>query len=514
MKARLAWPLGVFTAAFALRLFGLSRQPFWLDEVFTMQRASLQPAALTHDSFLHHHMPTFFLILSPLTMLGDPQFWLRLWPAAFGAVSVMLVYLIAQRIAGRTAGLAAALVLGMSPSAVAFSQEARSYTMEMSLILIALYGLVILALQPQTAGLKWRDQAMPRTAWLAFALGSAAALDVLGDALPWVLTANLIGLYLLRQAPDRRGFLRNFLLADAVIIALSAPLYLIMTMTIQEKFTDSVMWIPQLSFAKIWYDVGSIYLLRIADAVSFNFVDVLTPPAVIWLIDAVLLLAVGFGAWRLRRSQAALVTLGLSFAVLPVMLIVISIWHPVLLPRYMLWSAAPFTILAGIGASAMLNALPRRRRAWAMGLAAVLLAVNLAPYYHAETKPRWDVAAQMLAAEVSQGDVVYLDDKGALPELRMYLPSNTTPIVLNDAVGDLDHARQAQLQGKRVWVVYGHAGQSVTNAGWEDFYPKLSQLGTPAAIQMAGKRIHIALYTPASHSLAANCVLQANGICG
>ncbi|MEO0831587.1 MAG: hypothetical protein AAFY03_14150, partial [Pseudomonadota bacterium] len=45
----------------------------------------------------------------------------------FGAAAVMLVYLIAARIAGRLAGVLAALVLGFSPMALAFAQEARSY---------------------------------------------------------------------------------------------------------------------------------------------------------------------------------------------------------------------------------------------------------------------------------------------------------------------------------------------------------------------------------------------------
>ncbi len=501
-------PVIIFSLAMALRLIDLGRRPFWLDEVFTMQRVSLSPGALVHDSFLNHHMPSFFLLLSALVPLGDPQFWLRVPSATFGAASVMLVYLIGKQVAGRTAGLVAALIMGLSPTALAFSQEARSYTMEMCCILVALLGMARLAMDVPAASRPWRADPATRTAWALFTLGSAAAVDVLGDGLPWVGTANLIFAVLVWQSPDRRALLRNIIIADLVIAALSAPFYIIMAMTVENGFVHSFMWIPPLNASRIWYNIGSIYLMRVADSVTFRLMDVPTPAAVMWLIDAGLILSVAFGAWRLRGRPAALAALGLSFIVLPLCIIVISIWRPMLLPRYILWSAAPFAILAGIGGSFFLNHLPRKGRITALAAITAVLLVNLVPYYGAETKPRWDIAAQILAHEVMPGDVVYLNDKGALPVLRMYLPPGTDAVVLQDAAGSLKHAEQAQLQGKRVWAVFGHAGQSSSKKEWPQFYAKIAPLGTPVQIQMAGNRIYITLFDQSSHGVSTNCVIQ------
>ncbi len=503
-----ALPMGIFLGALILRLIDLGRRPFWLDEVFTMQRASLPRAALVHDSFINHHMPSFFLLLSAFVPLGDPQFWLRVPPATFGALAVMLVYLIGKEVAGRSAGLVAALVLGLSPTALAFSQEARSYTMEMSLILVALLGIAKLAMDVPAASQKPGAKNFARAGWAMFILGSAGALDVLGDGLPWVITANLIAVFLVRQSPDRRRLILNFVAADAIILALTAPLYVLMTRTQSEGYVSSVMWIPPLSTSRIWYDIASIYLMRVADSVSFRLMVVSTPSALIWLIDAALIAAVGFGAWRLRRRPALLASIGLSFAVLPLCLLTISIWRPVLLPRYMLWSAAPFAILAGTGAGYWLNKLNPRRRSFAFAAIAAALIINLVPYYGAETKPRWDIAAQMLAKEMAPGDVLYLTDLGALPILKMYLPPGTQTYVLQDSDGDISHARQAQLQGKRVWAVIGHAGQGpntvpeITAA-----YSKLAPLGTPAEFEMAGNRIYINMFNAASHGVTTNCVV-------
>lgn len=502
-------PAAIFAIALVLRLIDIGRRPFWLDEVFTLERASLSPAALVHDSFINHHLPSFFLMLAPLVSLGDPQFWLRVPSAAFGAAAVALVYLIAREIAGRMDGIFAALVIGFSPTALAFSQEARSYTMVMCLILVALFGIARLAMDVPAASLPWRQSRAASAAWLLFVAGSAAALDVLGDGLPWLLTANLICGILIWQSPLRGSFLRNLALADAAIAVMTVPFYVLMAHTQDKGFVSSVMWIPPLNLSRFWYDISSIYLMRIADSVTFRLMDVPTPRAVMWLIEAGLLAAVGLGAWRLRNRPAVFAALVLSLVVLPLILTVISIWRPILLPRYILWSAAPFAILAGIGGGFCVRNFSPRARMGIVAAVFTLLLVNLLPYYNAETKPRWDIAARMLAMDVAPGDVVYLNDLGALPILKAYLPPHTAMVVLADSDGDLAHAKAAEAQGKRVWVVLGHAGQSrVTHHELPDLYAAIAPLGSPSEIQMAGNRIYINLFDPMSHGVTTNCVAE------
>jgi len=477
-----------------MRLIGLGSRPFWLDEVFTLRRVSMAPAALVRDSFISHHMPSFFLLLSALVPLGHPQFWLRVPSALFGALAVMLVFLIGQRIAGRTAGLVGAMVLGLSPAALAYSQEARSYTMVMSLILLSLLALTHLAMDIPAASVALKSGGGSRRAWLVFTLAAIAAVDVLADAFLWVITANLILAVMAALSPQRKTLIWTIVIADACIIALTVPFYLIMTMTMTQSFTDSVGWIPGLSGPGLWYNFSSIYLMRIADTVTFKLVDVTTPSIIPWTIDAGLVLAAAIGAWRLRRRPAMLSLVGLSFLTLPIALTIISIWHPVLLPRYILWSAAPFAIMAGIGASFALEILPRRGHIFALGGGALLLLINLAPYYGAETKPRWDIAAKILASDVAPGDVVFLNDAYAQAELQTYLPKQTAARILQNSVADLQHAQLAEAQGKRVWAVYGIAGQSSIDDGWPEVDSSMAPLGTPQEIQMAGKRIYITLF--------------------
>jgi 4-amino-4-deoxy-L-arabinose transferase-like glycosyltransferase len=490
------WPGAVFLLALLPRLVGLGARPFWLDEVFTLQRVSLNTPDLVRDSFYNHHMPSFFLMLRPFLALGHPEFWLRVPSAVFGAVAVTLVFVIARRIGGVVAGALGALVLGLSPIALAFSQEARSYTLEMSLILVALYGITRLAQDlPAACGRMLAPQA--RAGWLAYIFGTGAALDVLGDGLPWLLAANLIAVALAVQAPSRRAFLLNMLRADLAILLLCAPFYLMLELHQEKGFVQTLAWIPPLDFTRIWYSFGSVYFMRVADSVTFRLMA-LPSPLLIWVIDTTLAVAVAVAGWRLRRKPAVLAVLGISLVFLPLLLTAISLWQPILLPRYMLWSSAPFAILAGIGASALLEMWPPRTRGLAVAVAVGLLGINAVSYYRAETKPRWDLAAQMLAQEVAPGDVLYLHDFYANKELKIYLPPDKQPVVLEDSDGDLAHAAQAMSQGKRVWAVYGLAGQGSEKTEKQGYLESQAVLGQPTQVQSAGGRIVIVLYDPAA----------------
>lgn len=502
------WPLGVFGLALLPRLFDIAAKPFWLDEVLTLQRASLKPAALVLDSFENHHLPSFFLMLSPLTHLAHPQFWLRLPSAVFGSVAVVMVFLIASRVGGRLAGVLAALILGLSPITVAYSQEARSYTLVMTLILVALYGVLLLAQDLAAAGRGFRAA---KAGWLCFVLGTAAAVDVLGDGLPWLLAANLIFVALLPFAPARRGLMRNVLLADLVVVVVTAPFYALLLHFQYQSVTSAMQWIPPLDAGRIWYNFGSVYFMHVADWVSFKLLDSHLVPGLTRTIDVLLLLMLGAAAWGLRARPPMLIVLGVAFLFLPCLFLLISLHQPILLPRYLLWSTAPFASLVGVGAAVLLKDRPARAACFAVAGAAALLLVNLAPYYHAETKPRWDVAARMLAAEVNKGDVVYLSDSWAVPVLQLYMPHSAQSFVLGDATGNLADAEKAISQGKRVWVVYGHAGQTTATA--RAFFARVHALGMPSLVQAAGSQITIALYDPASSLAICTALGVQKGVC-
>lgn len=478
--------------ALAARCIRLGHQPLWLDEVFTYQRIHLDTAALIADSFANRHMPNYFLLLRSLVPAQADFAALRLPSALFGALSVGVVYSIGRRVAGRFAACAAALLMALAPTQVQYGQEARSYALLLLLIAIALWGLVGLAQQPARSALGWRRPHSLWPEWTAWLAGTIGALDLLGDALPWLLVSNMVLFCIWRRLRTTHppalacGFRRNWLRGQLLVLACSLPFYLAIWAGSYGRMLDAFDWVPVLSWHGLWVVAGSTYLMRPAAVVQFD----LMPTGVAMLSPCVAVLC-GLGLFRLRgRLEGRALALG--FAVLPLLVLTVSMVKPMLVPRYLLWSAVPFFVLAGAGAAM----LPRQWRPTVAVALPLLCLLNLWPVYRVETKPRWDYTAAMLATAAHPGDTIYATDPNAPAMLETLqprgLPALGSKVVVTDR---LDMAVARWKQGSRVWAVNGRSamGQRESLAGFE---AKLAVLGHPQQTTTLGREITVLEFAP------------------
>lgn len=485
-------PSAVFLLALAARLHGLGAKPLWLDEVLTQARAARPIAGVIGNSLRNHHLPTFFLMEHALIRFGaDGAAALRAIPAFAGAACAMLVFMIARTLGGRAAAWLAGLLMAFAPLQVAFGQEARSYTLMTALILLALLGLIRLAQRPEDAARPLTDRAAPRGAWAAYGFGTLGALLVLGDALPWLVAANVaMAAAILPRAEPRWRLLLNWGLVHAGILAVALPGYLAMLAAVHDRVMSGFAWIPPLSARGAWADAASLYGLRDATMVTMRLL-----PSPLFVLAPLVFLLAGLGAWRLRKQPSALQVLAIGFLGLPVSLALISLIHPVLLPRYLLWSVGPFFVLAGCG----IEALAHRMRGPVLTAAALLLVLNLLPYYRAETKPRWDIAASMLGPRLDPGDLLLVSDSAAPFMLNYDYPDPWT------ATRHAAKAKAALAGGHRVWAVYGPAGQGRQPAR-AAFFATAAKLGGKAfSTFAAGREIVIEQIDPRQSGAVIAC---------
>lgn len=117
--------------AAALRFYQLGAWGFWIDEIYTINRA-LSGAA--NEAFTNPL--SFRLIGLALASLGTDEFNARLVPAAIGVISIPVFYFPTRRLFGTTTALLAVLLLAVSPWHLHWSQNARFYT-----ALVLFYGL-------------------------------------------------------------------------------------------------------------------------------------------------------------------------------------------------------------------------------------------------------------------------------------------------------------------------------------------------------------------------------------
>src|SRR6266481_2631292 len=428
VRATVALPVLLAALALVLRLYGLSDKPLWYDEIVTLNRANLPLAELVIDALKQKHYPTYFLLLGPFASADIDGWMLRFPSAVFGAVCVLLVSRLAAEMRGPRTGLGAGLLMALSPFEVQFGQEARSYTLTSCLVLVAIWGLVRIANRPEAAALPVSRPAALRGAWVAYTLGTIGALFVQNIAIPWLLVSNLAMLVIVHHAAcERRGLLRNWALAQFVILPTPLP-----------------------GFG--------------AGVVMFAL----------------------FGAWRLKTDPAMLAVIGLAFLAMPIAILVMSAFQPMLVPRYLMWSTGPFFVLAGIGAAA----LPARFFPLIAVAVAVGGTVSLAPYYSSETKPRWDRAAAYLADNARPQDIIIAQNQAAKFVLASYAErfrlDSKIPIL---AWNPHDTARRAE-EGKRDWAVYGRFDQG-TQEPEEDFRQKWSAFGIPGEQVRFGSHILI-----------------------
>jgi hypothetical protein len=179
--------------AFALGIYNLGGREFWLDEALSANVSGLGWAgAIAHlRSSPFEHPPSYFIALSFWQQLvGSSEFALRFFSLMWGVLFIPLLYVVTKRLASERLGLLAALLATISPFMVAYSQEARMYTM--------LPCLAVLALLTFWNGLEREDQPIW---WLAYlAVMTLGVFTHYLFVLVWIATA----LYLLLEYLQHR----------------------------------------------------------------------------------------------------------------------------------------------------------------------------------------------------------------------------------------------------------------------------------------------------------------------
>ena len=134
------WAGAVVLLALALRFYRLDGQSLWGDEGTSVALALRDLAAITQGAALDIHPPLYYYLLHFWMMaLGSGEIAVRGLSALLGAATVGLTYLLGRRLFGCPVGLAAALLLAVSPLQVQYSQEARMYMLATLLGLASAY---------------------------------------------------------------------------------------------------------------------------------------------------------------------------------------------------------------------------------------------------------------------------------------------------------------------------------------------------------------------------------------
>lgn len=436
--------------AAAVAGWGLVTPSLWRDESVSVSAARMplsQLRLLLGDIDAVHAL--YYLLLRPFITLPLPVEAAARLPSVLAFTGAALgVTVIGRRLAGPVAGLAGGLIYAVTPIAVRYAQEARSYALVSAVAVLATWFLVRLFDRPA----RW---------WLYVAY--AASLTLLGYL-------HLYAMLLLPAHAVAAWFAGR---RSALIPMAAAGLALVpLALVASGQREAQVFWLK----TPDWSDVAS-FPVDVAGSV----------PAAIALF--------ALTAWGARRAVLPTMPVTL-WAVLPVALsFAISQLQPIYHPRYVLFAVPALALLAGVGAAS----LPRAR--WLAVPAVTVFAVLTYGTQQAIRLPdsRPDdlrTLAATLEADERPGDAVLF-----VPQrYRLFVAAYSRPY---DRLVDLTHAAgeyqprtadqlRRDLSGiERVWLVSPRIAWKYAE---DERLVTLRERFRKGQVRMFGS-IHLTLYT-------------------
>ena len=384
------WPL--ILLATVARLYQLTASAIWCDEGSSLVISQYSPEQIWMHAAHDVHPPLYYLILHGwMALFGDGMFAIRSISALPGIISVGLGIWLVQLVAGRTAAALGGLMLALLPIAVHYSQEIRMYPLMGMWLLGATLALVYWVKNPQRNGFL-----------VIYALLMAASFYTHYFTSLCVL-AHWAYLALLRSNGNRLIQRPAWWLTNVAIVVLYIPW--------MPSLIDLVQHLPELEAGN---DVGWIGAVTMGSLPSMVWQYLILsdgfdlPVALFISVPAVLAVIV---AWVLftDRSPLKLPSLLVIYCVLPLLMVfLISFKTPLLVDRYMMFSALGLPLVLGI-AAARLAAHSRPLAMVAVMVFVALQAVGLQRNYDVDDD-QFDKMVDFVNQRYQAGDRIVVSD--------------------------------------------------------------------------------------------------------
>lgn len=437
-----------------LRLLYLGRQSFWNDEVITIHVASA-PFDEILVYFLHDSSPPlYYLFLKVWLQFARTEAAIRLLPALFGILAVLLTYLVFRKIAGRRPALIAALVLAVHPYHIYYSQENRYVT------LLTLIGLISV-----WAYLRFlRRNGLTDAVLLGFCLAAMAYTHYYAFFLIAGLALHCLVFHL--RSLDR---LLKGLLASAVGFFLFLPWLAVLQMQLSRGQPAREVFGPLSQL----FITGMMFLIGGSEwglpQIPFTFISPnqagYMAIGLVLLIPLALLVVRGIVADFSAQTSRGILT---AAVIVPLVLVmIVSGWLPIYRPKYLVMLLPFFLGLAAWGLVELAGSKRRIKQLPAALLAGFLALILIGatvrvyfnPYYQREN---WKQAAKWLDDHQREGDVLLLYNPYSASAWRHYYrpgipvvsivspftrPVLPAPEVLERRLADLGKKH------RRIWVL-------------------------------------------------------------
>lgn len=451
-------------AGVLLRVLMIGSKSLWLDEALSVRVTNAGLPTLLAGQSEGWHPPLYFAFLHFWIQLGQAEGMLRLSSALFGALSIPLIYPLARSLGGVGVALSAAWLVALSPLLVWYSQELRSYSLLVALVVLSSLALVRLLLRPQVG---W---------WALYVAATAAAFYTHYNAILMLPAQVALGLVLLSQRRLRSDALVWLTLAWPLIIVLYWP------------------WLsspPARSFFAVAARRSAEYGALLARSVGMSTQIATAILAIGGCLVAAVVLAIWIIVWRrelwpaLYRSRVVRITLFAAF----VLLLVLSVFpRGYSIKRLVVVIYLPL-LCTGVAWFWPLQRPLSKPLAILLALSLVASVVNVALI----PKDNWRETVQYLTSNYQPGDAIWLAP--GYEEIPFeYYNRGRLPVTEIDSPAIDEILEPVVAQQGRVWFVYHEVDVQEVDPGREVQTRLEARLRR--ALELSRHRISIVLYVP------------------
>jgi 4-amino-4-deoxy-L-arabinose transferase-like glycosyltransferase len=480
--AQYLW-LGLITSlAAALRFYKLGEWSFWIDEIFTINRAMSQynNAELIIDNIppATTWAPISVILTAQVLNIGGINEWsARLSSAIIGTITIPILYFPTRKIFGPAVALIALLLLAASPWHIFWSQNARFYT---SLLLI--YTLAV----------------------FAFYFGIERNHP-----------GYIVFFYFLVYLACSERLFALFIFPVIMAYLLSVWFFAIEKPPGLNKKMMFLLFLPFLAYVVFeilsWFWLGSSNIQEVADVFvgQVNTTPVRLSLSIAYRIGiSILLLGFSGGLYTLMKKQRASLLIFIG-AILPILLLVLLSVFMFTVDRYIFVTLFFWFILGALAIKELFAQKEGFVRLLPVGVLLVLLMTSLSEvflYYQYQhgNRPDWKGAFLTVRQKMKAEDVIVV----TRPELgEFYLRQNVTYI-------NSVNSHTLENSSGRIWFVIEESTSPV-KPDTKEWILQNTELVQVRELYLPGKNlsVYIYLYDPArkSRTWSSDCFASKGG---
>ena len=405
--------LVVLLIGIILRVYGLSEQTYWYDEMITLEVVEGSP-----DSIISGSRPPLYLVLAHFWIgnFGTSEDVARILSIIFGVASIVMIYIVGKSLFNQKVGLLSAFFMSVSQFQIYYSQELRYYSLYQLLTLISFFFYLRLL----------NSKSYINT-----------ALYILSTVLLYychdfgVLIIAVQNLYIFINFKSRKSIIPKWILSQFIVLLCIAPRF-INIFIIKAVGEGGPNWVHP---SGIWSPLKTILSYMGLRVSSFNSSTALYI-AIIFLFAATALyllfiakdkrlnllsntVAVLKNSWKLQ-SETILVLLWL-FVPITLLLIMSEIFKPMYVYRYLICSAPALYILVALFLTKLNKVIPILI---VLITYAILISPGLYFYYTKPARNDWREVGSYIKEKDKDRESVVLISKQSLPSFKRYNKGN------------------------------------------------------------------------------------------